>query len=73
VFVPKARRETIIEAEKREKELKLKDAKVLVELEQKKAKTRNLVAESIRKMEDEVVDVTDTGSDAGLPGECGIM
>ena len=71
VFVPKAKRATILEAEEKAKEEELKIKKKQEELEERKKQTRALVAESIRREEErkEGETATDQDSDAGLPDD----
>ena len=70
VFIPRHRRETILEAEKKAAEEEaLLEKKKLKELERKK-QTRVMVAESMQRMEEKKqLDMTDADSDAGLPDD----
>jgi microfibrillar-associated protein 1 len=71
VFVPRAKRETILE---RERKLAEEDAvleKKHLEQEERKKQTRVMVAESVRRLDDKSVQdaATDADSDAGLPDD----
>lgn len=70
IFVPKSKRITIIEESLRQEEERRKVEKEMQRRQEKKLETRQLVADSIRKMEDKAeLDMTDTGSDAGVPDD----
>jgi microfibrillar-associated protein 1 len=70
VFVPKSKRITIIEEVVRQEEERRKVEKEMQRRQEKKLETRQLVADSIRKMDDKAeLDMTDTGSDAGVPDD----
>lgn len=70
VFVPKSQRTTIIEQEIKYTEEELRAKKKAEEEELKKSKSRELVAEYVRKSNDiNEMDVQDGDSDAGMPLE----
>jgi microfibrillar-associated protein 1 len=71
IFVPRGHRDTIRSREEEEEKIHLAEQKKLVELEVRKHKTRNLLAESLQRMEEReaMKDLTDNDSDAGLPDD----
>jgi microfibrillar-associated protein 1 len=70
VFVPKHKRETIREAEMKEEENKLNEKRKEIRLEERKAQTRALVADTLHRKEREAeLAATDNDSDAGLPDD----
>lgn len=69
VFVRKENRMTIQEAERRQKEEEKLMEKKRQQEEERKTQTRILVAESIRKTEEQGTHYDDADSDAGLPDD----
>jgi microfibrillar-associated protein 1 len=69
VFVRKENRMTIKEAEKQQHAEEQTKAKQRQKEEERKAQTRILVAESIRKTEEQSTHFDDADSDAGLPDD----
>lgn len=70
VFVPRAKRETILEQERRQAEEEALREKKTQQLEERKKQTRVLVAESVRRLDEKrEADTTDADSDAGLPDD----
>lgn len=70
VFVPRAKRETIIEQEQKQAEEELQQEKKLRQAEERKKQTRVMVAESIKRIDEKKeLSMTDADSDAGLPDD----
>jgi hypothetical protein len=70
VFVPKSKRITILEMNAIEEEVKRKSEIALQKREQRKLESRNLVAESIRKMsEKNELENVEVGENAGMPDD----
>jgi microfibrillar-associated protein 1 len=70
VFVPKAKRETIIEQERRYAEEQAALDRKQEHLEERKRQTRVMVAESIKRFDEKNdLDMTDADSDAGIPDD----
>ena len=69
VFVPRAKRETIIELNRKYEEEERKAEVALQKKEQKKVESRSIVAESIRKLDEKnLLNAVDM-SDAGMPDD----
>ena len=70
VFVPKSKRETIFEYERKLAEEEALQEKKLRALEERKQQSRVLVAESVRRLDAKnETDATDADSDAGMPDD----
>lgn len=69
IFIPRNKRETIREQEAKEEQDLLREKRREIEAEKRKVQTKSMVADCIRRKEEELVDNTDGDSDAGLPDD----
>ena len=73
IFVPKGRRETVTAAEQQAAEEAAKDAKKRLQAEERKRETRDLVAETIRREEEQnEVHLDGNGSEADMPDDADV-